>query len=305
MWASSLRTAAYIASFAIEVPSILTLYKSGKATVQVTLDEKDKFARCVDTQMNQCQESLNVAIELETHRTILASDHNTQVVNRIKESSDDCAADYILLKSAMEEWVAENQDLPVNNATCSPEDQEAIMNTIIAVETFKTEAFAVSAQFERDSKSTMSNMIRYAQQRIAYDTEYLDNHTITVKAFFDERFQMPSFDVSETIEDAMESIGNLTSCLQFKAEPQCEFQEGIESSFKSAHELLSDFKERSFESTQAYVDDIKGKYDGVHGKLVDYHADVKDKLEVVGNFIAGESMIVVVDVLTIVSYEYV
>ena len=109
MWASSLKTALYITSFAIDVPTILTSYNSCKSTFEVTRNEKEKFSTCVNVQVEQCESRLEVATERESERVNIASAHNSRIVKRMIDASRNCTGDYTAVRGALEAWQALEQ----------------------------------------------------------------------------------------------------------------------------------------------------------------------------------------------------
>jgi hypothetical protein len=279
MWASSLKTAVYIASFAIDVPSILTSYDSCKSAFQVALDEKENFETCVDVQIEQCKISLDAAIELELNRVNLASYHNSRVVKSIVNASSDCTDDYTKLKSALETWTALEQVVPIDNSSCSAEEQDMLLTTVASIETFKTEAFGVSTKFEEKSRGTLNRMIDYTKKRTAYDQEYLYNHSNAVQTFLDEEIIILPFDISEIVENITEAVSTLTSCMSLNNASFCQIQHDLNSTFTSVKTTAEKFKQDSFEKYMEKMDTYQKYYDEMYAAMEGYESNLMTKIE--------------------------
>ena len=216
MWASSLRVAAYISSFAINVPQAKILYESCKSTIQIILEEEKRFSSCVDRQMQQCEENLNAAINIETKRVDTEAMRNTAVVIRARTLSKNMTQDFSLLKRSLEEWIAKSQELPShNNDTCSSQDREIMMSTVFDVNVLRSEALFVSAHYGRESRNAMQKIVNYTKVRSEYDRDYAQKYIASVtdevrKYAYDTPF--PELQIQEEFDKIQGLIDDLLAC---------------------------------------------------------------------------------------------
>lgn len=225
MWASSLRTATYISSFVIDIPRARMLFKSCKASIQIILEEEDRFSSCTNLQMTQCEQELETTIRLEKQRVDTLSNQNTAVVVSVKTLVSNCSNDFTLLKRSLEELVALSKPLPINNDTCSSQDEEIMMSTVFDVNILRSEALAASMRYSRDSRNKMQNVVEYAKVRTAYDAEYsqkyMDMVSYEVKKYI-SLTPIPYHAMRDELVKLEKHIDNLLSCTTL-SQYVCEF----------------------------------------------------------------------------------
>jgi hypothetical protein len=126
LWSCSLKNAAFIASYAMEVPSIATFYHSCKSASQIARDEKAKFTQCAKTQVDQCKFGLDILAERESRKVMTASEFNSKIITETEITLEACSADFNDLKSALESWSDSNSYIPLHNGTCTAEEKELL-----------------------------------------------------------------------------------------------------------------------------------------------------------------------------------
>ncbi len=285
MWASSLRTAAFIASFAIDVPESALVFDSCTSAIQVSMDERTKFSHCADVQASQCEQDLDASIHLEELRVEQASQWNTDIVAHGESLNNECASDYMTVRGALEGWVngvPEGQTLPVDNRECTLEETETMLSLLIDVERVKAEAVAISADFAEESQLVVANMIEYAQLRMAYDRNYLYNHTnVTLKEYFDI-MKIPSFDgVTEFMEEYVENFEIIFNCTGFDRTAVCPLYPF------NMFDLLDQMKADVFKNLQDYIEVLEGDYKVLEERLQTYMKRIDKAFEVVESFYNG------------------
>ncbi len=288
MWASSLGTTMYIASYSIDVPSILSLYHSCKSAFQVILDEKERFGSCVDVQIEQCKSSLHKAIKLELDRVNLASNQNTKFVKEIADASNNCSDTYTKLKNVLESWTALDQVVTFNNSSCSAKDQAMLLSSLVSIQTFKNEALRVSAYFEENSRNTFNQIVDFTKKRAAYDKEYLLNHSNTVQAFFDTEIVLEPFDISYVVNNITDNLEILSSCMSLKNSSNCKIQHYLNTAFINVKALAEKFKSDSYETYMEKIKVYEKYYNEMFGVLKDFESDLKTKVETWKKYYGGK-----------------
>ena len=156
MWISTLRTAVYIASFAIQVPLFETVISSWESAISLTLEEKDKFSTCASNQIDQCYNNLEEAIRLEDQRVNNATLFNVDLLENFQSVTSICIDDYTSLKRAVEGCVNELQEIPIKDEQCTPEERKQMMSAVGDVKVLKAETLAISAEFKQHSEMTVN-----------------------------------------------------------------------------------------------------------------------------------------------------
>ena len=177
MWASSLKVAVYIATHAVHVPSIHMMYGSCKAAVKVVLDERRKYATCVDTQLDQCQTDLDRSIATEISRINVSSTLNTVLVSDVEATFNACISDYTAVRFSLQAWVDVGQSIPMDNNTCSRQEQDEVLGVVGDINLLRAETISLTNKYGHDSESTVRRMATYTKARMTYDRNYLNTHT--------------------------------------------------------------------------------------------------------------------------------
>ena len=271
LWSCSLKNATYIASHAIEVPSIVTLYHSCKSAFQIARYEKETFSNCAQTQVDQCKASLDVLAEIESERVKSAAAYNSNIITVTENVLETCSSDFHNLKSALEKWSDANSFLPLNNDVCTAEEEEALTNSVVSIHSYKSGAFLVSATYEYESKNTMDRIIDYTAERIDYDQEYIAKNAAVAREYFkDNLLQVPPLDISDKAKAIMDSVQGWASCYSMSSDASCEFLEG----FASSRQIILEFNRELTVKAQDYVDKIGGAYQQRHDEVKQYYDEI-------------------------------
>ena len=105
-WGTTLRIANYFASQVILVPSIDFVTQTCKTAYNITRDERLKYSKCVESQLNQCNSKLDRTTKKEDERVYKLTKHNEDVVRRVEEVTMNCSSAYTTLRLALEDWMA-------------------------------------------------------------------------------------------------------------------------------------------------------------------------------------------------------
>jgi hypothetical protein len=276
LWISSLKVATFIASHAIVVPSITSLYHSCKSALQVAREEKKKFEICANTQISKCMTDLDLMSKYELNRVQLSSQHNSKIVKKAQKIADECTLEYNDLRNALDDLTSIHPRLlPFKNDTCSSEEIDTLMNSVISTDTYKSEAFLVAAEFEQHSKSTMDNIIEYAKVRAEYDKNYIQKRIARATGFFDLNLQVPSIDISGEINQVMNSVGNWAGCLSISNRTPCKLVDGMISS----HELILKFHKNAIEKATKVLDKTRNAYKEKYEQIREMHENIMDRAE--------------------------
>lgn len=222
MWATSLKVAVYVASYAIKVPPVQVLYESCKSAYNIAIEEKEKYTNCIRVQLDQCKNDLHNSIVMEVRRVNSTSEMNTDLILHAKDSYQECVSDYTSLRFSFEAWVSAGQSLPLNSKSCSDLEQEQIMNTVGDINLIRSEALALSEEYGHVSQNTVKRIASYAKARAAYDGEYLNNRTKGIQddisKFISETVgdisvQAPNLEIDDLFEDLLVSIEGAVSCI--------------------------------------------------------------------------------------------
>lgn len=217
MWSSSLRTAVYISTFAIDVPSFDIVSSSCKSAISVTREERDKFSTCVKVQVDQCEDDLGTAIELEIDRINGIISSNSEILNDIENIKENCVGNYTFLKRSLEGWVNELQAIPLKNDVCNSEESDKMLSSIGDIDILKAQTIAINSQFEIKSQNTVTNVVSYAKKRAKYDNEYFRNHTEKVRGVVKDYvsdIQLPEFpDIRPDLSAVDAAFYRLSQCL--------------------------------------------------------------------------------------------
>lgn len=190
LWGSSLRTAVFIGSFVIEVPSTDLIFQSCGSAFFLARNEKEKFKVCVDTQLERCQADLEGAVNHEVDRVKALADQNAALVQYVNRLSTECSQDYINTRASMDGWLGKLHSLPFNNETCSAAEQVELSNTLGDVSLFQEEAMLLTKSYINSGVNSIHSIIDYVKTREDYDREYIMNHTKVISRELKKYFQM-------------------------------------------------------------------------------------------------------------------
>jgi hypothetical protein len=177
LWTSSLKTAVFISSTVIEVPSSNFLLKSCETAFLVATDEKEKFQECVDSQLERCYLDLKGAVTTEGTRIKVLADQNAALVSYVQSLAKECSQDYIGIRGSLDGWVGKLNSIPFNNDTCAKEEQTELSNTFGDVTLFQEETLALTNKYINDGSNSLQNIVNYIKERQEYDRAYIMNHT--------------------------------------------------------------------------------------------------------------------------------
>ena len=284
MWATSLRVAVYVSSQAIKVPPMQMLYQSCKNTFQIANDEKDKYSKCVDVQLDQCTNDLHRSIVMEVRRVNQSSFDNSEKVNHARDLYENCTSNYNNLRFALEGWVDAGQSLPLDEGNCSKSEQEQIMNDVGDVNLIRTQAMSLTEEYSQQSQSTVKRIATYAELRANYDVEYLDNHTKEMQDVVEQfvislQNDLPNLDVTDLIDALYEGIDEAISCVS----PRSAIK-GICKTGKGMMELMQE----SYDAWQDYVDAYIDRIEGLHARFRQYWLNAQKAYKISSDFYYSE-----------------
>ena len=287
LWSCSLKNAAFIASYAMEVPSIATFYHSCKSASQIARDEKVKFTKCTKTQVDQCKFGLDILAERESRRIMTASEFNSKVIGQTEIVLEACSADFNDLKSALKTWSGSNSKIPQNNGTCTAEEEKVLTNSVVSIDSYKSEAFLVSAKYENESKNTMDRIVDYTQQRFDYDQDYISKNAAIARDYFIDNLPVPlPLNLTDSAQFIMESVEDWASCLSMASDSSCELLEGLE--IQSARQLILDFNQEMRVKSSAYVSEISDIYKQRVNEVKELHNEIVEVALVWQKLFMGE-----------------
>ena len=215
MWASSLRTASFISSYAVQVPPLSVAYETCKSSTQVILEEESGFTQCVERQLEQCEKDLNTAIDLESKRVRQISTRNSKILNNLREVAMNCTEVGASLQKSLDSWLSVSQEIPEKNNTCSTKDREAMFSTIYDISVLRSEAISISSKYSDESAMIMGNVVDYTKRRIGYDRNYASSyvHDFELEAMnYIRRISLPTLNVSIEFQSIAQEIERLMDC---------------------------------------------------------------------------------------------
>lgn len=215
LWASSLRTASFMSSYAVQVPPLNVGYETCKSSAQVILEEETGFTQCVDRQLEQCKRDLNTAIDLESKRVSQLSTRNSEMVNSLRDAAIICTEDGTSLQRSLESWLSVSQEIPPKNNTCSTKDREAMFSTIYDVSVLRSEAISTSSKYSEDNAIIIGNIVEYTRRRIGYDRNYASSYVHDFELEFMNYMRttsLPTLNVSVNIQSIAQEIERLIDC---------------------------------------------------------------------------------------------
>lgn len=291
LWSCSLKNAAFIASYAMEVPSIATFYHSCKSASQIARDEKAKFTQCAKTQVDQCKFGLDILAERESRKVMTASEFNSKIITETEITLEACSADFNDLKSALESWSDSNSYIPLHNGTCTAEEKELLTKSVVSIESYKSEAFLVSAKYEYESKNTIDRIIDYTQQRFDYDQNYLSQNAAIARNYFDDHLPVPPpLNIIDNAQLIMDSVQDWTACFSMSSDSPCKLLNGL--GIQSAHQLILGFNEEMRLKTSNYVNKIGDIYKERYDEVRKLHDEIVKSTLAWQKLFMGESSII-------------
>lgn len=285
MWATSLRVAVYIASHAVKVPQMQMLFQSCKNTFQIANEEKGRYAKCVDVQLEQCKSGLHRSIVTEVMRVNQSSTLNSDKVNYAKDKFERCTSNYNDLRFALERWVDSGQPLPFEDSDCSNSEKEKIMSDVGDINLVRAKAVDITEEYSQQSQNTVNRMATYAKLRSNYDAQYLANHTKdmqdVVKNFvLGLRDTVPEVDLKYLSDTLYESIDEAMSCVSPRSAVK-----GICKTGKGVRELIAEAYVAWNELEKAYVDRVTK----LHERYQKYRTNVRTAYESTHEFYNSKS----------------
>jgi hypothetical protein len=216
LWASSLRTSSFLATQALNIPSLESVYSICKSTLHIILEEEDSFSQCADRQLRQCELNLNNAINSESKRVNNLSTLNSKIISDLNIISKNCSRDGSLLHKALMGWHAKSQPIPIiNHVLCSARDREKMMSTVYDIDVLKSEALAISMSYNKDGTNTLTHLANYVKERAEYDRnyaqQYINGFELEVQNYI-RMTPMPSLAIFHKFSDISLDIETLFDC---------------------------------------------------------------------------------------------
>jgi hypothetical protein len=177
LWTASLKTAVFISSTVIDVPSSNFLLKSCETAFLVATDEKHNFQQCVDNQLERCFSDLKGAVSTEGTRIKVLADQNAALVDYVQSLAKECSQDYIGIRESLDGWVGKLNSIPFNNDTCGMEEQIELSNSFGDVTLFQEETMTLTNKYINDGSNSLQAIVNYIKAREDYDRSYIMNHT--------------------------------------------------------------------------------------------------------------------------------
>ena len=246
-WGTTLRIANHFASRVILVPSLDFVSKTCKSAYNITRDERLRYSKCVESQLNQCNRKLDRTIKKEDERVRKLSKQNEDVVRRIEEIATNCSKSYTTLRLTLEDWMANGGNIPTRSSSistslatdsiiCSPEDQQTFNQALLGTQNtiaLQTEALRMANAYSDESTSTVkllaetvidldseiSALDDYIVQRAKYDVNYIDEKTQYIQdALYDIVLSMDPanvlpLDITDLFDELVSAAVDLKACV--------------------------------------------------------------------------------------------
>jgi len=244
-WGTTLRIANYLASQVILVPSIDLVTQTCKTAYNITRDERLNYSKCVESQLNQCNNKLDRTTKKEDDRVHKLTKHNENVVRRVEEITMNCSSAYTTLRMALEDWMANGGEIPLrsedsdvivantappnpnkknkkrgrkapsqapsSNPTepiCSAEDRAQFNQTILGTQNtlaLQTEALKMASSYSDDSTSTVT--------RLATTVTDLDNEISALNTFIVERTKYDANYIDDKTQNIQDELYDIVQAL--------------------------------------------------------------------------------------------
>jgi hypothetical protein len=179
------------------------------------------------------------------------------------------------------------QALPIDNSTCSKEEQDIVLGTVGDVNVVKTEAMTLSEGYSKSSQNTVKRVVSYAKVRGKYDKEYLYNRTEKMQEVLKERLldlaekiPNPDLDFDPVIDEIYESIDEMMSCIS----PRHPDKSGI---CKTLEDNLYTLILESFKAWKAALDLYIDRVEDVRDRFIRYKRGVVVAYEISSGFYYG------------------
>jgi len=243
MWATSLKVASFISSYFIEVPPVDIMLTSCRGAYGITKEERVRYSRCVDVQLDWCNRNLHSHTAAETQKINVTADQNKLTVIDAERINTHCSDAYKSLRYALESWVSKGETVPLISdfeSSCSAEDRKEVITSLGNINSFLTDAIAISNMYRTESETTVGLLASYATARTAYDKEYLDNHTNHVQnevQLFANSIDVPVLNFTDLFHDLDVEFDILISCVSPRAT-----EKGTCPLFEGAQELIEKTK---------------------------------------------------------------
>ena len=281
MWSASLKVAVYISSFVVDVPSLSLLYQSCRGALSVIGEEKARHTHCVHVQLDQCDLALDRSMEFEFNRYNATLQANENILGAAEEISTSCLANYTTLRDSLEAWAnIAKQPIPINNATCSKEEEENLLAAVGDTNTLKNEIVLLGKEYSAQSQNSVQTIGGYAKIRMDYDKEFLSNYTRWTQEkiqSYIESMQIPQLDVDRLLSALIVDIDALVPCITpSKTHGACQFLKGA--------------PEHLHEVWQGYLDLVTSYYaEALHWNqaVAQYVNNVRDAFEITAAFYNG------------------
>ena len=190
----------------------------------------------------------------------LSSTLNTERVKHAKDTYEQCFSDYTSLRYSLEGWVNNGQTLPLNNSTCSNEEQQQLMSTIGDINLVRSEAMALTEEYSKNSQSTVSRIATYAKIRSTYDQGYLNNHTQEIQDLMHEHMtelqeRVPDIDIDGLFDQLLAKLDEAMSCISPRNP-----SEGICASVTGVYDMIDDAYVNWSSLAQVYMEQMNEMY---------------------------------------------
>ena len=309
LWMSSLGVALSIVQWAIPTPTTEAVYSSCSYAYDVAANERTGYIECAQRQLDSCDDRFAEAID-GTLSTVLANfAYNTDLLNTAKQQQAMCADASTSAQAALGEWQKGGtaQGIDYDQQTCQDTSQLStcfvdcsldaavsanssctcakVASMVKDVSSVRSEAFGQATGYAAYTAAVVDALTRYANDRAAYDAEYINNHTAGVR---EKLFKALSAASLPHIKGINASFGPLVP--QVDALISCVSLRDGENFTSCAPVSLDSVRER-FEEVMgqlgAQLDVAREGFEDFAGDAADYAADVFTAVGNMADFYEG------------------
>ena len=220
MWASSLKVAFYVTSLFVHVPDPTQVLRSIQNTIHIVQHEKATFNTCVMAQLERCDKILNTTSDAEIKRVNQTTENNSHIIDDSQHVQSQCFASYSNIYRSMQKYVQAGGSISYSpETTCNASDRESLSVMVGDLGVVRSQAYELSSSYGEDSINTVNQLAEYAQERGAYDRDYVQNHTRFMQEemeLYMASIEVPQIDMEPSFVQLSKNIENLVSCISLR-----------------------------------------------------------------------------------------
>uniref|UniRef100_A0A7S2RH00 Uncharacterized protein n=1 Tax=Rhizochromulina marina TaxID=1034831 RepID=A0A7S2RH00_9STRA len=297
LWMSSLAVAVSLVRYVVASPTTDAVFASCSYAYDVAEDERDSYLACVDRQLDMCNDVYDTALGDALLRVETNFAFNKDLLDSAEDAQAACAAATTTVQAALDEWTQGGVDQEIEYATvCGDDDDlttcavscsvdegdsglnctcQTVKDMIGDVSAVRSKAFTDAVQYQEYSDATVSSLVSYTNDRIAYDTAYVDNKTAGAQEAMAEALEAISVshiaDINLSFAILFPGADHLMGCVSLR---DSENHTGCFDGLDSAHELYEDVRDAldaqlsvAREGFQDFVDEAADYVDKVSKAL--------------------------------------